>query len=310
MASFRDLLNHYRSYRAIAIFSIATSSFFEIADLAVPYAIGQILNVLSGQPLDNTSRFLVTNTARLTNLPEGQFLALGTLLGLIFLVTVVKAPVQSWTAIWYHWEIALKVRRDSAHQTVKKILTLPLAFYDENNPGRVAGKVARGMSNHMWTYPEIAGQLIPKLMRILGIFGVILIIEPRIAIAFVLSFIAIIAFSWKKLRKLIRKEEIWDRYVENTESRTSEIITNIKTVKAFANESQEFSRQKRRFDREHRFVLDRIHKGYMSLYTQQQIFIRSCEFLILGFTLWETLQGRISLGYFVTCLTVASMAYS
>jgi ATP-binding cassette subfamily B protein len=310
VASFRDLLNPYRSYRAIAIFSIAASSLFEIADLAVPYAIGQILNVLSGQPLDSSAQFLITNTAKATNLPEGQFMALGTLLGLIFMVTVVRAPLQSWAAIWYHWAIALKVRRDSSHQTVKKILTLPLGFYDENNPGRVAGKVARGIANHMWTYPDIAGQLIPKLMRILGIFGVILIIEGRIAIAFFLSFILILAFSWRKLRKLVRKEEILDRYVENTESRTSEIITNIKTVKAYANESQEFSRQKMRFDREHQFILNRIHKGYVYLYTQQQIFIHSCEFLILGFTLWETLQGRISLGYFVTCLTVVSMAYS
>ncbi|MBP0016975.1 MAG: ABC transporter ATP-binding protein [Cyanobacteria bacterium SBLK] len=310
MASFRDLLKPYRSYRAIAIFSIAISSFFEVADLAVPYAIGQILNLLSGQSLDNIARFLITNTAVLTNLPEGQFLALGTLLGLIFMVTVVRAPIQAWAAMWYHWAIALKVRRDSSRQTVQKILTLPLGFYDENNPGRVAGKAARGISNQMWTYPEIAGQLIPKLMRILGIFGVILVIDRRIAIVFLFSFLFILIFSWRKLRKLVRKEEIFDRHVENTESRNSEIITNIKTVKAFANESREFARQKRRFDREYRFVIDRIHRGYVYLYTQQQTFIHSCEFLILGFTLWETLQGRISLGYFITCLTVASMAYS
>nr|WP_239121620.1 ABC transporter ATP-binding protein [Spirulina major] len=303
-------MNHYREYRTIAIFSIAASSFFQIVDLAVPYAIGQILNVLSGHPLDNTASFLVTNTAKITNLPEGQFLALGTLLGLMFIVMVVRAPIQAWAAIWYHWAIALKVRRDSSHQTVKKILTLPLGFYDENNPGRVAGKVARGISNHLWTYPEIAGQLIPRLIRILGIFGVILVIERRIAIAFLFSFIFILAFSLRKLRKLVRKEAILDRYMENTDSRTSEIITNIKTVKAFANESREFYRQKRRFDRELRFILDRIHKGYTYLYSQQQIFIRTCEFLILSFTLWETLQGRISLGYFITCLTVASMAYS
>ncbi|MEA5469317.1 ABC transporter ATP-binding protein [Spirulina sp. 06S082] len=310
MASFRDLLNHYRSYRAIAVFSIAASSFFQIVDLVVPYAIGQILNVLSGDSLDKAAQFLVANIAKITNLPEGQFLALGTLLGLIFLVTVIGVPIESWTGLWYHWAIALKVRRDSAHQTVKKILTLPLGFYDENNPGRVAGKVARGLSNHLWTYPEIAGEVIPKLMRILGIFGIICLIDGRIAIALLLSFILVLAFSGKKLRKLIRKEEILDRYMENTESRTSEIITNIKTVKAYANESQEFTRQKRRFDRELRFVLDRIHKGYIYLHIQQQIFVRSCEFFILGFTLWETLQGRISLGYFVTCLTVTSMAYS
>jgi len=34
-------------------FSIAAASIFEIVDLVVPYVIGQILNVLSGQPVDS-----------------------------------------------------------------------------------------------------------------------------------------------------------------------------------------------------------------------------------------------------------------
>ena len=47
MASFRDILQYYRHYWRSALVSIGASSFFEIADLTVPYAIGQILNVLS-----------------------------------------------------------------------------------------------------------------------------------------------------------------------------------------------------------------------------------------------------------------------
>ena len=53
MAKFRDIFTYYDRYRAVIIFSIAAASIFEIIDLVVPYATGQILNVLSGQPLDN-----------------------------------------------------------------------------------------------------------------------------------------------------------------------------------------------------------------------------------------------------------------
>jgi len=67
-----------------------------------------------------------------------------------------------------------------------------LEFYDENNPGRIAGRVARGLANHTWTYPEIAGQLIPKLARVLGIFVIIWFIEWRIAILFLISFVFIL----------------------------------------------------------------------------------------------------------------------
>lgn len=108
----------------------------------------------------------------------------------------------------------------------------------------------------------------------------------------------------------MRKEEKLDRYMENTESRTSEIITNIKTVKAFANEASEFQRQTSRFWREYRYVLDRLHRGYIWLHIQQQTFIQCCVFAILFFTLFETIQGKISLGHFITILTISSIAYA
>ena len=311
MASFRDILGYYHKYRAIAIFSIVASSLFEIIDLVVPYVIGQILNVLSNQALDTQVQFLINQVVEITNLEQGgKFLSLGVLLGLIFLVTVVRAPIQPWIGSWFHWEISLRARRDYLRKVIAKILTLPLGFYDEHNPGRIAGRIARGIENHTWTYPEIAGQLLPKLARILGIFVIIWLIERWIAIAFLGSFIFILAFSLKRLRTLVRQEEFIDRHIENTESRTSEIITNIKTVKAFAAEAQELERQRQRFEREYKVITFRIHKGYVMLATWSRTMIQACVFLILLFTLIAAVKGEISLGHFITTLTISSMAYA
>lgn len=310
MASFRDIVGYYRNYKAIAIFSIAASSLFEIIDLVVPYIIGQILNVLSHQTLDQPIQILVSQISSLTHLPEGKLLSLGVLLGIIFLVTVVRAPIQPWIGAWFHWEIALRTRQDYLRKVIAKILTLPLSFYDENNPGRIAGRIARGIENHTWSYPEIAGQLIPKLMRVLGIFVVIWVIESWIAIAFLISFILILSFSLKNLRDLIKKEEMLDSYMENTQSRTSEIITNIKTVKAFATEAKELERQKQRLEREFKYIVYRIHLGYVQLATWERTVIQISVFFVLLLTLMATARGQISLGHFITTLTVSSMAYA
>ncbi|ACK69187.1 ABC transporter related [Gloeothece citriformis PCC 7424] len=310
MASFRDIIGYYRPYRAIAIFSIAVSCLFEIIDLIVPYAIGQSLNVLSNQPLDQPIQALTTLVTNVTQLPQGKLLTLGVLLGLIFLATVVKAPVQPWLGPWYHWVISLKARRDHLREIVAKILTLPVAFYDEHNPGRIANRIARGVENHCWTYPEVAGQLIPKLARILGIFLVIWVIEWPIAIGFLFSFIFILFFTLRNLQKLIDQEEMLEKYMESTQSRTSEIITNIKTVKAFATEASEFKRQNQRLDREYTYIVYRIHKGYIKLFSVQRTIIQTSVFLVLLFTLIPTIQGQISLGHFVTTLTISSMAYA
>ncbi len=310
MATFKHLLRTYRPYRTIAILSIVATGLFQIADLVVPYAIGQILNVLSQQTIDKPIQSLASFVANFTPFQEGKFLSLGVLLGMIFLVNVVRAPIQPWAVSWFHWTIALKSRRDQSQIVTAKILSLPLEFYDEHNPGRIAGRVARGLTNQTWTYPEIAGQLLPKLILVFGIFLLILCIEWRIAIAFLISFLLILYLTMESLRRLIRREKNLDRYMEGTESHTSELITNIKTVKAFATEEEEFKRQELRYSRELKVIINRIHRGYTKLETKQKTLIQLCVFLVLVSTLIATLQGKISLGHFVTTLTVSSMAYA
>lgn len=310
MAKFQDILKYYRPYQAVAVFSITAASIFEIIDLAVPYIMGQILNVLSGQPVDGPVQSAIAVATEVTHTPQNRLLSLAVLLSLVFLVTVVRAPLQPWVSSWFHWDIALRSRRDQSQKALEKILTLPLEFYEENNPGRIAGRIGKGISNHTWTYPEIAGMLIPKLSRVLGIFVVIWLIEWRIALLFLISFVFILSFSLKNLQQLIEKEQRLDKYIENTESHISEIVTNIKTVKAFATEHVELKRQQQRRDREFKMVVYDIHLGYIKLNTWERTIIQFCVFMVLGLTLAATVQGQISLGHFITTLTISSMAFA
>jgi ATP-binding cassette subfamily B protein len=136
------------------------------------------------------------------------------------------------------------------------------------------------------------------------------LIEWQIAILFLFSFVFILGLTLKSLTQLMKKEEILEKYEENTTSRTSEIVTNIKTVKAFATEAEELNRQKRRIQREFTFLDYRIHKGYIRLFSWQKLITESSVFMVLALTLWATVRGQISLGHFVTTLTVSSMAYA
>ncbi len=310
MISWKNLLKSYHNYRHIAFYSILASGALQIIDLMVPYITGQIINVLSDQPIDNILQNLVNSLAKITNLPNNQIFSLGVLLGIIFVVTVVRSPIQPWLTDWFHWEIALKVRREQLKNTVRKILTLPLSFYDEYNPGRITNRIAKGVENQLWTYPEIAGELLPKIIRVFGIFLIILFIEWRIAIIFLISFTLILFFSIRHLKKILKQEELLDKHSENTQSFSSELITNIKTVKAFATERRELKRQDKRLDREFKYVLFRIHTGYVKLVTWQKTVIQSSVFLILVYSLIITVQGHISLGHFITLITISSMAYA
>ena len=310
MAKLFKILQYYRQYWLITLLNAAAMGLFEILDLFVPYAIGQILNVLSQQPLDRPLENVIAMVGRVLQQPITSTFSLLVLLGLVGILSVGRAPLQPWIGPWFNWDTALRARRDKSRRSLEKILTLPLEFYDENNPGRIAARVAKGLANYTWTYPEIVGQFIPKLIRVFGIFVVIACIDWPIALVVLCSFLVIIGYSFSRLMQLSVQEEKLDKYIENTESRTSEIITNIKTVKAFATEMRELKRQQQRLDREFKVVDYRIHLGYIKLSTWQRTFVQGCTFAVLALTLWATLQGSISLGHFVTILTLSSMAYA
>jgi len=108
MATYKDIVRYYRQYWGISLLSIAAASLFEIIDLVVPYAIGQILNVLSRESLDAPLQAFIGQISAVTHLPLGRSLSLWTLLGMIFLVTVVRAPIQPWIGSWFHWAIPLR----------------------------------------------------------------------------------------------------------------------------------------------------------------------------------------------------------
>ena len=309
-AHFLDLIYYFRNYRNIALFSIVGMSVFEVIDLFVPYAIGQILNLLSNQPIDDLLSSGVSAIAQMTGQPVTQQFSLLVLAGAIGVVSIGRAPLQPWIGPWFQWDTAFRARREHAQKALEQILTLPLEYYDENNPGRIASRVAKGLSNHTWSYPEVTGSLLPKFFRVIGIFVVISAIDWRVSLLLLLSFLGILGHSLLGLKSLAVREEKLDKYIENTDSRTSEIITNIKTVKAFATESAELKRQLNRLDREFKVLDYRIHKGYVTLGMYERTIVQTCTFLVLALTLWATIEGRISLGHFITVLTVSSMAYA
>ena len=103
MASYRDIIRYFQGYGTIATISITASSLFEVIDLTVPYAIGQILNVLSKQSLDAPLTALINALAARFSLDVSAHLSLAVLLAIVFVISVVRAPIQPWIGSWFHW---------------------------------------------------------------------------------------------------------------------------------------------------------------------------------------------------------------
>ncbi|MEL6555826.1 MAG: ABC transporter ATP-binding protein, partial [Cyanobacteria bacterium J06621_11] len=310
MQKFLNILGYYRDYWQITIFSAAITSLFQVIDLFIPYATGQILNIISKQSIDIVLQQAIDQIANVIGKTATPQFSLWTLVVLVGISSVLLAPLQPLIGGWFSWDTAFRARREHAENALKKILTLPLEFYDENNPGRISARVAKGLANFTWTYPGLVAMFIPKVVRIIAVFALISFIDWRIALIVLLSVAGILMYSFAELMKVSTKEEKLDKYMENTDSRNSEIITNIKTVKAFGNELAELHRQTERLDREFKVVDYRIHRGYTFIAAYQRTGVQACMFIVLIGSLWLTINNRISIGHFITTLTIASMAYA
>jgi ATP-binding cassette, subfamily B, bacterial len=310
VAGINNIFNYYRPYWSLAILSIGASSLLELTDLFTPYAMGQILNLLSQEPIDRPVQIIVNLTAQFTGLSEGPYLVAGLLTTLLFLFTVGRAPIQPWIGQWRHWNISFQARRDHYSKIHEKLFTLPIDFYDENNAGRLSSCISRGIDNHTWVYNELAGVFIPKCLRVFGIFLMILFLEWRIALAFGFSFVFILGLNQRIARELTRGEKLVYTYAESTDSRTSELIASMKTVKAFAAEARELKRQQLRFEREFKVLKDKVTRGYVRLNVRRNSIVQLFMFTILVTTLIATMRKEISLGHFVTILTLSTMAFS
>lgn len=309
LSSIQNIFRDYRSYWVIAAISITTASLLELFELVMPYAIGQVFNALANQPPDKILQQFVDWCAPLIGITADSNQVLCVLLITIFLVMVVRVPIQSWVENWYCWAIPLLASRDDTKRAIAKILSLPLSFYDENNPGRILGLILQGASSYTTVFPSIATQLLPKLVQVSGIVLLMALIEWRIALLFLVSFTFVLGFSLKGIITIVKQDKALSLYREKTVSRTSEIITNIKTIKAFGVEDAELKRQSQRIDRHIKVYLHRIHKGLVKIEVWRRIVVQASTFSILALAVWAVMQGKISLGHFITIFTLSNAAY-
>lgn len=307
--SIQDILRSYRQYWAVALISVIVASVVDLLELVVPYTIGQVVNVLSDQPPDLIIQQFSHWCNTFTSVTSDRVQELWILMSIIFLVSVIRAPIQSWVVSWLSWVVPIRATYDEMKQAIAKVLSLPLGFYEENNPGRIIGLILQGVYTYTSIYPSIVVQLLPKLVRILGIVILMAMIEWRIALLFLLSFIFILGFSIRGIVAVVERDKFLIAYQEKTHSRTSEIITNIKTIKAFGSEDAEFKGQSQRINRYVEVYIDRVHKRLVKIDAWRRVIVQTCNFCILALALWGVMQDHLSIGHLITIFTLSNIAH-
>ncbi len=269
----------YRGRAALlAVASIATTA----AELAPPLItrriIDEVLVPVAGAPATASQRV--------------------PLLGLLVL-GLVGIRLGSWLAEWVHgWVMAwlgARVTADIRSQLYQRLEMLSLQFYDKRQVGSLMSRVTRDAGRLQDFLVNGLPYLVINGLMVIGILVLLFSMNWQLSLFILLPVPAMVAWGawfWRRMRRYFHRwGEVWSKLTE----RTSESLTGIRVVKAFAQEQREigsFSVPNRRL--RDVAVATQLNRGVF--FATMTILTSSGVFLLWLLGGRQVIQGHMTLG--------------
>lgn len=206
---------------AIIVVIAVLGSFFEI-----------VTPLLSGRILDE-----VIKQASVT---DKSFAELTKLL-IISLVSTLLFLASSSIGQRLGDHLAGKVRKFLTEKFYDKALSLPQSYFDSEISGKIVNQLNRGISSIQDFSNTATNFIIPTLLQSVLVIGILFYYNFALGammFAIIPLYVLISSISSKRWEK---KEEVKNKIEDSVRGRIQEVISNIKLVKGFTNEKNEFA---------------------------------------------------------------------
>jgi ABC-type multidrug transport system fused ATPase/permease subunit len=193
--------------------------------MAFPYFAGKLLDLASGK---SVPYFSSINT-----------------IALVLLGILIVQSFFSFTRVYTFAIVSEKSLADIRNAVYKKIVWLPLTFFDNRRVGELTSRITSDVSTLHDTFTVTFAELIRQVLTLIIGIGVIFYFAPKLTLFMLLTFPAIILlalFFGKAIRKFSR--QVQDRLAE-ANTIVEESLQAITVVKAFTNELFEQARYRK-----------------------------------------------------------------
>jgi ATP-binding cassette subfamily B protein len=188
--------------------------------------------LLSGRILDEVIR-QSTNEVK-------EFSELITLLGISLGATIIYLIARSsGQRLGDH--LAGKVRRFLTEKFYDKALTLPQSYFDSEISGKVVNQLNRGIVSIQDFTNTATNFIIPVILQAIIVTAILAYYNLTLAILMLIVFPIYMFLSSISTKRWGKKEEVKNKIEDITRGRIQEAISNIKLVKGYTNETQEFN---------------------------------------------------------------------
>lgn len=182
-----------------------------------------------------------------TSLAEKNYTPLIQLLTISFITTIVFLFSRSITQRLGDL-LAARIRKHLTVIFYNKALNLSQSFYDSQISGKIVNQLNRGIISIQGFTNVFTNFIIPTFLQGIIVIAILLFYNFWIGFLMLIVFPIYLLISTVSTKRWGKKEEAKNVIEDKTRGRIQEVISNIKLVKGFTNEENEFNTVKNNLD--------------------------------------------------------------
>lgn len=220
MNTFQKFIQYYKPYKKVFIFDLICAAFISLVDLAYP----QILRSLT------KTLFLKDASTILKTLP-----VIG---GILFICYVFQAFCKYYVSCQGHI-MGAQMERDMRRKLFDHYENLSFSYYDHHNTGQMMSRLVSDLFDISEAAHHGPENLFISLVKIVGSFIFLFIIQWKLAIILLVIVLLMIFFSAKQNRRMQATFLDNRRKIGDINASLQDSLAGIRIVQSFANEDIE-----------------------------------------------------------------------
>lgn len=220
MNTFQKFIQYYKPYKKVFIFDLICVAFISLVDLAYP----QILRSLT------KTLFLKDASTILKTLP-----VIG---GILFICYVFQAFCKYYVSCQGHI-MGAQMERDMRRKLFDHYENLSFSYYDQHNTGQMMSRLVSDLFDISEAAHHGPENLFISLVKIVGSFIFLFIIQWKLAIILLVIVLLMIFFSAKQNRRMQATFLDNRRKIGDINASLQDSLSGIRIVQSFANEDIE-----------------------------------------------------------------------
>jgi ABC-type multidrug transport system fused ATPase/permease subunit len=165
-------------------------------------------------------------------------------IGLILIAILVLQGIMSYLRVIWFAVVSEKGMADVRSSIYQRLVGLPVYFFEKNRVGDLTSRISEDVNRLSAVFSNTLAELIRQILILITGIAFLMVTTPRLSLTMLATFPVIVIgamFFGRFVRNLSRSRQ---KSLANTNTVVEETLQNIHTVKAFTNETLEYSRYK------------------------------------------------------------------